>query len=147
PPARWGPVARPTAAPLGTGGTEDPVRVAFTAAAGPAVVVARSDMRGRFRLVANVVDNVPLPEPMPKLPVGHAVWKPRPDFRTSTTCWLTAGAAHHTVMSSQVGIAEFREFARMSEVELLTIDENTTIESFEREVRANAAYYRLNQPL
>ena len=60
---------------------------------------------------------------------------------------LTAGAAHHTVMSSQVGIAEFREFARMSEVELLTIDENTTIESFEREVRANAAYYRLNQPL
>ena len=90
---------------------------------------------------------MPLPEPMPKLPVGHAVWKPRPDFRTSTTCWLTAGAAHHTVMSSQVGIAEFREFARISEIELLTIDENTTIESFEREVRANAAYYRLNQPL
>jgi len=134
-------------APLGIGGKEDPVRLVFTADAGPAVVVAMSDVRERFRLLANVVDRVPLPEPMPKLPVGHAVWKPRPDFRTSTTCWLTAGAAHHTVMSSQVGINEFREFARMSAIELLTIDENTTIESFEREVRANAAYYRLNQPL
>lgn len=134
-------------APLGIGGKEDPVRLVFTADAGPAVVVAMSDVRERFRLLANVVDRVALPEPMPKLPVGHAVWKPRPDFRTSTTCWLTAGAAHHTVMSSQVGVEVFQEFARMSEVELLTIDEHTTVDGFERDLRANAAYYRLNQQL
>ena len=129
--------------PLGIGGKDDPVRLVFTADPGPAVVVALSDMRDRFRLVANVVENVPLPEPMPNLPVGHAVWRPAPDFRTSATCWLTAGAAHHTVMSTAVGIDVFREFARMARVEFLAIDEGTTIRGFEDEVRWNAAYYRL----
>ena len=44
--------------PLGIGGKDDPVRLVFTADPGPAVVVALSDMRDRFRLVANVVENV-----------------------------------------------------------------------------------------
>jgi L-arabinose isomerase len=133
--------------PLGIGGKSDPVRLVFTADPGPALVVALSDIRERFRLVANVVDNVELPAPMPKLPVGRAVWKPRPDFRTSATAWLTAGAAHHTVMTTQVGIEVFQDFAKMSGIELLTIDENTTVDGFEREVRWNAAYYRLAQGL
>ncbi|GHF24356.1 L-arabinose isomerase [Pseudolysinimonas yzui] len=133
--------------PLGIGGKDDPVRLVFTADPGPAIVVALSDVRERFRLVANVVDNVPLPAPMPKLPVGHAVWKPRPDFRTSASAWLQAGAAHHTVMSTQVGVDVFRDFAAMSGVELLVIDENTTTEEFARELRWNAAYYRLAQGL
>jgi L-arabinose isomerase len=131
--------------PLGIGGKDDPVRLVFTADAGPAVVVALSDMRDRFRLVANVVENVGLPEPMPKLPVGRAVWKPAPDFRTSATAWLTAGAAHHTVMSTQLGIEVFRDFAAMSAVELLVIDADTTTDGFNREVRWNAAYWRLAQ--
>ncbi len=42
--------------PLGIGGKDDPVRLVFTADPGPALVVAMSDMRDRFRLVANVVD-------------------------------------------------------------------------------------------
>jgi len=133
--------------PLGIGGKDDPVRLVFTADPGPALVVALSDLRERFRLVANVVDTVPLPAPMPKLPVGHAVWKPRPDFRTSATAWLHAGAAHHTVMTTQVGVDVFRDFAKMSGVELLVIDENTTTEEFDRELRWNAAYYRLAQGL
>lgn len=133
--------------PLGIGGKDDPVRLVFTADPGPALVVALSDQRDRFRLVANVVDNVELPAPMPNLPVGRAVWKPRPDFRTSATAWLTAGAAHHTVMTTQVGIEVFRDFARMSGVELLVIDESTTIAGFENEVRWNAAYHRLAQGL
>jgi L-arabinose isomerase len=133
--------------PLGIGGKDDPVRLVFTADPGPALVVALSDQRDRFRLVANVVDNVDLPAPMPKLPVGRAVWKPRPDFRTSATAWLTAGAAHHTVMTNQVGVEVFRDFAKMSGVELLVIDESTTIPGFENEVRWNAAYHRLAQGL
>ena len=44
--------------PLGIGGREDPVRLVFDADPGPAVVVALSDLRDRFRLVANVVDVV-----------------------------------------------------------------------------------------
>ena len=44
--------------PLGIGGKDDPVRLTFTADPGPALVVALSDMRDRFRLVANVVEVV-----------------------------------------------------------------------------------------
>ncbi|WP_308491822.1 L-arabinose isomerase [Microbacterium terrisoli] len=132
--------------PLGIGGKDDPVRLVFTADAGPAVVVAMSDMRDRFRLVANVVDNVAAPD-LPQLPVGRAVWKPQPDFTTSATCWLTAGAAHHTVMTTAVGIDVWRDFAEMAQTELLVIDEGTTVAGFQREVRWNQAYYRLAQGL
>jgi L-arabinose isomerase len=129
--------------PLGIGGKDDPVRLVFTADPGPALVVALSDVRDRFRLVANVVENVALPAPLPKLPVGRAVWKPSPDFQTSAAAWLTAGAAHHTVMTTQVGVDVFRDFAAMSGTELLVIDADTTLGGFERELRWNAAYYRL----
>lgn len=132
--------------PLGIGGKDDPVRLVFTADPGPAVVVAMSDMRDRFRLVANVVENVAAPD-LPRLPVGRAVWKPAPDFATSAACWLTAGAAHHTVMSTAVGIDVFRDFAEMAQTELLVIDEDTTVRGFQKEVRWNQAYYRLAQGL
>jgi L-arabinose isomerase len=131
--------------PLGIGGKDDPVRLVFTADAGPAVVVALSDMRERFRLVANAVDVVEPPHPLPKLPVGRAVWEPRPDFQTSAAAWLTAGGAHHTVMSTAVGVEAFEDFAEIARTELLLIDEHTTLRDFEKEVRWNQAYYRLAQ--
>ena len=133
--------------PLGIGGREDPVRLVFDTDAGAGVVVALSDMRDRFRLVANVVEVVPLPEPLPKLPVARAVWKPQPDFATSAAAWLTAGAAHHTVMSTQVGIDVFEDFAEIARNELVVIDENTNLRDFTRELRWNQAYYRLARGL
>jgi len=132
--------------PLGIGGKEDPVRLVFTAAPGPALVVAMSDVRDRFRLVANVVENVQAPD-LPKLPVGRAVWRPQPDFATSAACWLAAGAAHHTVMTTAVGIDVFRDFAEIAKTELVVIDEKTTVRDFQRELRWNQAYYRLSQGL
>lgn len=132
--------------PLGIGGKDDPVRLVFTADPGPALVVAMSDMRDRFRLVANVVENITAPD-LPNLPVGRAVWRPAPDFATSAACWLTAGAAHHTVMTTAVGIDVFRDFADMAGTELLVIDEDTTLRRFQHEVRWNQAYYRLAQGL
>src|SRR5665647_1269628 len=53
--------------PLGIGGREDPVRLVFDTDPGPAVVVALSDMRDRFRLTANAVDVVPPDAPLPNL--------------------------------------------------------------------------------
>ncbi|RYJ05004.1 MAG: L-arabinose isomerase, partial [Actinomycetales bacterium] len=132
--------------PLGIGGKDDPVRLVFTADPGPALVVALSDMRDRFRMVANVVDTVEAPD-LPRLPVGRAVWRPQPDFATSTTCWLTAGAAHHTVMTTAVGIEVFRDFAEMSGTELLVIDQSTDVRGFADQVRWNQAYYRLARGL
>jgi L-arabinose isomerase len=130
--------------PLGIGGRDDPVRLVFTADPGPALVVAMSDMRDRFRLVANVVENVEAPD-LPQLPVGRAIWKPDPDFATSAACWLMAGAAHHTVMTTAVGIEVFREFAEIARTELLVIDDTTTLRDFQHELRWNQAYYRLAQ--
>ncbi|KAB1653625.1 L-arabinose isomerase [Pseudoclavibacter chungangensis] len=132
--------------PLGIGGKDDPVRLVFTADPGPAVVVALSDLRERFRLVANVVENVESPE-LPKLPVGRAVWRPAPDLATSAACWLTAGAAHHTVMSTAVGIEAFQDFADMTRTELVVIDESTTVRGFADALRWNQAYWRLAQGL
>ncbi|MFF0018933.1 L-arabinose isomerase, partial [Streptomyces sp. NPDC005374] len=44
--------------PLSIGGREDPVRLVFNAAQGPAVVVGLSDLGDRFRLTANTIDVV-----------------------------------------------------------------------------------------
>ncbi|CAI9410776.1 L-arabinose isomerase [Aestuariimicrobium sp. T2.26MG-19.2B] len=132
--------------PLGIGGKDDPVRLVFTADPGPAIVVALTDLRDRFRLTANLVENVSAPD-LPKLPVGRAVWKPAPDLATSAACWLAAGAAHHTVMSTAVDVEIFRIFAEITRTELVVIDEQTTVRGFQQELRWNQAYHRLAQGL
>ncbi|MEU1514895.1 L-arabinose isomerase [Streptomyces sp. NPDC005811] len=133
--------------PLSIGGREDPVRLVFDAAPGPAVVVGLSDLGDRFRLTANAVDVIALSEPLRRLPVARAVWKPRPSLAESAESWLLAGAPHHTVLSSAVDIETLTDYAAMTRVELLSIDENTSTEHFAREVRWNAAYHRLAQAL
>jgi L-arabinose isomerase len=133
--------------PLAIGGREDPVRLVFDADPGPAVVVALSDMRDRFRLIANVVEVVPPDEPIPRLPVARAVWKPQPDLATSAAAWLTAGGAHHTAMTTQVGVAALTDLAEIAGIELLTIDQSTTLAGFVKELRWNQAYHRLAQGL
>ncbi|WP_217559417.1 L-arabinose isomerase [Streptomyces sp. GbtcB6] len=133
--------------PLSIGDREDPVRLVFDAAPGPAVVVGLSDLGDRFRLTANTVDVVAPGQPLPRLPVARAVWKPRPSLAESAESWLLAGAPHHTVLSSAVDIETLTDFAAMTGVELLVIDENTTTGQFAKEIRWNAAYHRLDQPL
>jgi L-arabinose isomerase len=129
--------------PLGIGDREDPVRLVFTAADGPATVLGICDLGERFRLVVNEVDVVQPDEPLPKLPVARAVWKPEPNLQTSAESWLIAGGPHHTVLSQAVGTEELADLADMLGVELLVIDADTTTRRFEREVRWNAAYHRL----
>ncbi len=133
--------------PLGIGDREDPVRLVFDTDPGEALVVSLSDLRDRFRLVANIVDVVGEREPMPHLPVAHAVWEPRPDLRTSARAWLTAGGAPHTVMSTAVGREAFEDFAEIAGLELVTIDEQSTVRGIQHELRWNAAYHRLAQPM
>jgi L-arabinose isomerase len=133
--------------PLGIGGKEDPVRLVFDTDAGPGVVVSLADMRDRFRLTANVVEVVAPDEALPNLPVARAVWKPEPDFATSAEAWLTAGGAHHTVLTTAVGIEVFEDFAEIARTELLVIDKHTTRRGFRQEVRWNSAYHRLAQTL
>jgi L-arabinose isomerase len=133
--------------PLSIGGREDPVRLVFNAAPGPAVVVGLSDLGDRFRLTANTVDVITPNEPLHRLPVARAVWKPRPSLAESAESWLLAGAPHHTVLSTAVDTETLTDYAAMTGVELLTIDETTTTGQFTKEIRWNAAYHRLAQAL
>ncbi len=129
--------------PLGIGGREDPVRLVFTADPGDAVVLGMSDLGDRFRLVGNEVTVVTPPQDMPKLPVGRAVWRPKPDFTTSTEGWLLAGGPHHTVLSTALTSTHLDHLAEILGLELALIGAGTTTRSFRNELRWNSAYHRL----
>lgn len=130
---------------LAIGNREDPARLVFDAAPGPAIVVGLADLGDRFRLVANEIDTVTPDEPLPQLPVARAEWQARPDLRTSAMSWLTAGGPHHTVYSSAVDRKILDDFATMTRVELACIDADTTVGRFRDELRWNAAWYHLAQ--
>jgi L-arabinose isomerase len=133
--------------PLAIGNREDPVRLRFTAAPAEAIVLGIADVGDRFRLVANEIEVVEPDEPLPKLPVACAVWRPRPNLRTAAEAWLTAGGPHHTVLSTAIGREELEDFAEMSATELVIIDDATTPYEFVTRLRWNQAYHRLAQGL
>ncbi|HEY8644604.1 MAG TPA: L-arabinose isomerase [Gaiellaceae bacterium] len=133
--------------PLSIGGRGDPVRLVFTARAGPAVNIALVDLGDRFRLLVNEVEVVPPDEPLPKLPVARALWRPRPDLPTAAEAWLVAGGPHHTVLSGQLGTEILTDFAEIAGIELVVIDAETRMRDFTRELRWNQAYYRLARGL
>ena len=133
--------------PLSIGGRADPVRLVFDAAPGPALVAGLVDLGDRFRLIANEVDTVVPPQPLPRLHVACAVWRPRPNLHTSAEAWLTAGGPHHTVYSAAVTREILADFAEMLGVELLLIDADTDVGRFRQELRWNQAYHRLAQGL
>jgi L-arabinose isomerase len=111
--------------PLSIGGHDDPVRLVFTAAPGPAIVVSLVDLGDRFRLIANAVDVLVPPEELPNLPVARALWKPQPDFATAAEAWLVAGGSHHTVFTAALGLEAIADLAEIAGVELVSIDADT----------------------
>jgi L-arabinose isomerase len=129
--------------PLSIGGKADPVRLVFDANTGPAICASIMDMGQRFRMVASVVDVIPTEAPLPKLPVARALWVPRPSLKVAAAAWIHAGGAHHTGFSYAVTADHLRDFAEMSGVEFLLIDENTCLEDFKKELRWNDLYYHL----
>jgi L-arabinose isomerase len=133
--------------PLGIGGREDPVRLKFTAAPGPGVVVGMVDLGDRFRLIANDITVVEPDEELTALPVACAVWEPHPDLATSAECWLLAGGPHHTVFSTAVDAEHLDQLADMLDTELLLVDHDTSPRRFRDEQRWSSAYRRLRLSL
>lgn len=125
---------------LDIGGRQDPCRLVFTADSGSGTVAALSDMGARFRLIVNEIELVNPPQDLPKLPVGRALWKAKPDFVTATKCWLTTGAAHHTVLSNQLNPEVWEDFARIADVEIAFIGEDTRFDQFERQLRFESSF-------
>ena len=93
----------------------------------------------------NQIDLIEPDEPMPKLPVAHAVWRPRPDMATALESWLRSGGPHHTTLSTAVDAEMVNDLTEILRTELVTIDEHTTARAFANELRWNQAYYRLAQ--
>jgi len=129
--------------PLSIGGREDPVRLVFDAAPGPAVNVAILDLGDRFRMLLSEVEIVPVPHPLPKLPVARAVWRPAPDFATAAESWLAAGGPHHSVLSAALNTETVADFAEIAGLELLVIDDATSLRRFHDELRWNDVSHRL----
>jgi len=129
--------------PLSIGGKEDPVRLVFTASRGSAVNASVVDMGDRFRLIVNQVELIPPEHPLPRLPVARAVWIPEPDLKVAATAWISAGGAHHTVLSRALTAEHMQDFAEIAGMEFLLINRETKLRDFSRELRWNDMYYRL----
>jgi L-arabinose isomerase len=133
--------------PLSIGGKSDPPRLVFDIRTGPAVNATLLDMGNRFRMLVNEVDVVPPDQPLSKLPVARAVWVPRPDLKTAAEAWILAGGAHHTGFSQAVTAEHLEDFAEMAGLEYVTIDKNTKISAWKKELRWNEMYYLLAKGL
>jgi L-arabinose isomerase len=130
---------------LSIGGRQDPVRLVFDAPPGPAVNAAVLDLGGRFRMLVNELDVIAPLEPLPKLPVARALWHARPNLETAAGAWILAGGPHHTGFSQAVTTEQLEAFAEMAGVELLVIDNDTTLRDFRNQIRWNEAYYHLSR--
>ncbi|MDR0973755.1 MAG: L-arabinose isomerase, partial [Prevotellaceae bacterium] len=108
-------------------------RLVFTSKEGRGVAATIVDMGNRFRLIANVVDCIK-PQPLPKLPVASALWIPRPNFEVGAGAWILAGGTHHTAFSYDLTTEYWEDFAEIAGIELLVIDEDTTIPAFKKEL-------------
>jgi L-arabinose isomerase len=127
--------------PLSIGGKADPTRLVFTTRSGPAVNATLLDMGDRFRMVINKVEVVECEQSLPNLPVASAFWEPQPNLEVSAAAWIYAGGAHHTGFSQAVTVEHLNDFAEMTGIECLIIDEDTKLEAFKRELRHNHLYY------
>jgi L-arabinose isomerase len=128
--------------PLSIGGKEDPARLVFDGGEGAAVNASLIDLGHRFRLIVNEVDAVKPEHNMPKLPVARILWKPRPSLRDSAEAWILAGGAHHTCFSFVVTAEQLQDFAEMTGIECVVINEHTSVSSFKNELRWNEVFWR-----
>lgn len=129
--------------PLGIGGKNPPARLVFDSKPGEAVAATIIDMGNRFRMIVSTMEVIENTHKMPKLPVASVLWKPHPDLQTSAECWIYAGGAHHTCLSTALGVDELRDFARMCDMEFILIDENTDVHNLEKELICNDIIYKL----
>ena len=120
---------------LGIGMNEkDPARLVFEGREGDAIVVSLIDMGGRLRLICQDIKCVKPIMEMPNLPVARVMWRAMPDLTTGVECWITAGGAHHTVLSYDVTAEQMKDWANMMGIEFVHITKDTTVEKLEQDL-------------
>ncbi|MDR0542552.1 MAG: L-arabinose isomerase [Dysgonamonadaceae bacterium] len=131
---------------LGIGDAKTCARLVFQAHQGKGIAATIVDMGNRFRMIVNKVDVIE-PKALPKLPVACALWKPQPDFEVGAGAWILAGGTHHSSFSYSLTVEHIEDYAEIANIELLTIDKDTTINKFKFELKVNEVYYLLNKAL
>lgn len=121
--------------PLGIGGKADPVRLVFDGKPGEAVNVSLVDLGDRFRLLVSEVTAEVAETSMPKLPVARVLWDVKPDLATGAAAWIYAGGAHHTAFSYGVTADQLLDFAEMTGVECVVIDDQTRLRTFRQQLQ------------
>ena len=129
--------------PLGIGDREDPARLVFEGKEGDAIVVSLIDMGGRLRLICQDIHCVKPIMPMPNLPVARVMWQAEPSLTTGVECWITAGGAHHTVLSYDVTAEQMKDWANMMDIEFVHIGHDTTVEGLEQQLFLNDLAWKL----
>ena len=120
---------------LGIGMNEkDPARLVFEGKEGDAIVVSLIDMGGRLRLICQDIHCVKPIMDMPNLPVARVMWTAEPSLTVGAECWITAGGAHHTVLSYDVTAEQMKAWCTMMDIEFVHITKDTTVESLEHEL-------------
>ncbi|HLQ41075.1 MAG TPA: L-arabinose isomerase [Tetragenococcus sp.] len=107
--------------PLSMGDREDPARLVFDGKAGEGVVVSMADFGDKYKLLVNEVDAFTPAELAPKLPVARVMWTPKPDFYTGIKSWIEAGGGHHTVVSLNLTSDQIETWAKLVDLEVVTI--------------------------
>ncbi len=120
---------------LGIGMNEkDPARLVFEGKAGDAIVVSLVDMGGRLRLIVQDIHCVKPIMPMPNLPVARVMWQAMPNLTDGVEMWITAGGAHHTVLSYDVTAQQMKDWAKLMDIEFIHITKDTTLDALEKEL-------------
>ena len=129
---------------LGIGMNEkDPARLVFEGKAGKGIVASLIDMGGRLRLIVQDIEAVKPIMEMPNLPVARVMWRALPNLTDGVECWITAGGAHHTVLSYDVTAEMLRDFAKFMDIEFVHIDKDTTVEKLEEELLVKDLVWKL----
>ncbi len=129
--------------PLGIGDREAPARLVFEGHEGDAIVVSLIDMGGRLRLICQDIHCVKPILPMPNLPVARVMWQAEPNLTTGVECWITAGGAHHTVLSYDVTAEQMQDWADMMDIEFVHISRDTTPEKLRQQLLVNDLVWKL----
>lgn len=129
--------------PLGIGGKEPPARLVFEGAAGKGCVISLVDMGGRMRMIVQDIECIKPTLPMPNLPVARVMWKPAPDLLTGVKCWILAGGAHHSVLTTQVTAQMMEDWCEIMGIEFVHITADTTFEKLKQELFWNELAWKL----
>ena len=128
---------------LGIGNRKDPARLVFEGKEGPGIVVSLIDMGGRLRMIVQDIEVIKPILDMPNLPVARVMWKPAPDLLTGVKCWIHAGGAHHTVLSTAVTAQMMEDWCEIMQIECVHITRDTTVEAFRKELFYNDLAWKL----